>query len=127
MRLFKNRKKTDQEKKSYSKYKNEKETIDGITFDSRLEARFYIWLLAQHKKTEIIVQPKFLLQEKFRYQGKGIREIAYIADFQVGETVYDVKGLVLEVYKVKAKIFKHKYPDLILYLVKYKNGQWVYS
>ncbi len=110
-----------------TKFKNEKVIINGNKFDSKIEAKYYEYLLTIHPKEAIKLQPVFVLQEKFRYRGKGIREITYISDFQVGDTVFDVKGMVMEVYKLKAKIFKHKFPDLTLHVVKYKGGQWVYS
>lgn len=111
-----------------SKYNNKKVIFNGIEFDSKVEAEFYEHLLTLHKDEDIILQPKYILQEKLQ----GIREIAYIADFKVGNLVFDVKGFSTSDFKLKAKLFKFKYPDLTLCLVnkcplKYQNtyGKWI--
>ena len=107
-----------------NKYRNEKEEFEGIKFDSKAEAEFYKYLLKNYKKEEIILQPEFILQEKFRdSKGKAQRESKYIADFQVGNKIYDVKGMVTQVFKMKEKLFKLKYPHLNLYLIK-KAPKW---
>lgn len=63
------------------------------------------------------LQPRFLLQSSFRYNGKTERKIEYVADFRYrvkGEkidTVEDVKGFKTDVYKLKRKLFLFKYGD----------------
>jgi hypothetical protein len=111
-----------------TKYGNKKVIAHGIEFDSKVEADFYEHLLQLHKSDEIIIQPKFVLQDK----QAGLREISYIADFQVGALVFDVKGMVLPIFSVKKKMFKARYPDLCLSLVnkcplKYQSiyGRWI--
>ena len=61
-------------------------------------------------------QPKFLLQEKFKFQGKGIREINYIADFGYYDNekkkyvIEDTKGFRTKIYLLKIKmLLKIKY------------------
>lgn len=111
----------------YNKFKNLKTTVHGIKFDSLLEAAYYEYLLTVYPASAIKVQPEFLLQDKFKCNGKMIRKIVYIADFQIGTQVYDTKGQVTEVFKIKAKLFKRLYPELNLVIVKRGNGQWIES
>ena len=44
-----------------NKYKNKKVEFEGIKFDSEMEKDFYIYLLKNHKKDEIIIQPSYTL------------------------------------------------------------------
>ena len=103
-----------------SKYNSKKIKIDGITFHSELEGRCYIFLKDKVKNLEL--QPKFLLQEKFKYRNKTIRKIEYIADFkfdyQSVEYIIDSKGLETPVFKLKYKLLVGKYPKLNFYTVK---------
>ena len=64
-------------------------------------------------------QVPYLLQEAFRdHNGNWNRAITYVADFAYMErgkeriTVEDCKGMKTEVYRIKKKLFLHKYPDL---------------
>ena len=110
-------------KKKKSKYSAVKTEINGIKFDSKKEARRYKELKILEKADEIKsleLQPRFLLQEKFKYNGKTIRKIEYIADFRYidvkGNTVVeDVKGMKTEVYKIKKKIFLKKYGENLIF------------
>ena len=109
------------------KYKNTKITIDGVQFDSKIEHKYYQYLLSTYAKDDIALQPLFILQDKFKYQGKTIRAITYTGDFQIENNIYDVKGQVLPLFKLKAKMFKYKYPHLNLIIVQWKNKQWIES
>ena len=110
-------------KKKKSKYKAVKTEINGIEFDSKKEARRYKELKILEKADEIKsleLQPRFLLQEKFKYNGKTIRKIEYVADFRYidkeGKTIVeDVKGMKTEVYKIKKKIFLKKYGENLIF------------
>ena len=110
-------------KKKKSKYKAVKTKVNGIKFDSKKEARRYKELKILEKADEIKsleLQPRFLLQEKFKYNGKTIRKIEYVADFRYidekGNTVVeDVKGMKTEVYKIKKKIFLKKYGENLIF------------
>ena len=68
------------------------------------------------------LQPKFLLQDTFKKNGKTYRKIEYIADFQYienGKTIVeDVKGMQTDVFKLKHKIFEKVYPNLELRIIK---------
>ncbi len=60
-----------------------------------------------------------MLQEKFRDStGKAQREMKYVADFRVGNIVYDIKGMITQVFKIKEKSFKLKYPLMQLKIIK---------
>jgi Protein of unknown function (DUF1064). len=108
-------------------------TYLGITFDSLKEKEFYIYLLEQQKNgliKNIILQPKFLLQEAYKKYGRNIRKIEYIADFEVeyinGEIIiYDVKAVGTSAsandFKIKRKLFDYKYSDKVLKCVNYSK------
>ena len=109
-------------KRNWTKYNATKTTIDWITFDSKLEARFYNFF-----KTEWItileLQPAFILQEKFKYDWKHIREIKYKADFKIEynwDMYYiDSKWFEEPVFKLKKKLWQKRYwGDNILLVVK---------
>lgn len=95
-----------------SKYNSKKVEIDGILFDSSIEAEYYKVLKSKGEEFEI--QPKFVLQEKCSIDGEKIGGITYIADFRVGNTVIDIKGVETTDFKMKAKMFKAKYKHLKL-------------
>ena len=108
-----------------SKYKNKKTQVDMYVFDSEKEAKRYKELKLLERAKEISnleLQPRFLLQESFRKNGKTYRKIDYIADFQYiedGKTIIeDVKGLQTEAFKIKHKLFEKKYPELELRIIK---------
>ena len=110
-----------------NKYRNKKTQIDMYVFDSIAESKRYkeLALLQRAGKiTELQLQPKFLLQESFRKNGKTYRKIEYIADFMYEEKnkiiVEDVKGKETEVFKLKRKLFEKKYPALELKIIKMK-------
>lgn len=103
---------------SYRKYGNKKTVVDGIEFDSKIEAIRYKELKLQEKLgmiSDLELQPEFLLQEKFRAYGKTEREIKYIADFKYFDkcrkrvVVEDVKGVETAVFKLKRKLFLKRY------------------
>jgi hypothetical protein len=108
----------------YSKYKAKKTTIDGITFDSKAEAKRYQELKLIERAGQIknlSLQPRFTLQEGFVniHTGKKERMIEYVADFMYLENgviiVEDCKGFKTSDYKIKRKLFIHQYQD------KYKH------
>ena len=108
----------------YSKYKAKKTEIDGITFDSKSEAKRYQELKLLERARQIkhlSLQPRFTLQEGFVniHTGKKERMIEYVADFMYLENnviiVEDCKGFKTTDYKIKRKLFIHQYQD------KYKH------
>ena len=67
-----------------NKYKNTKIVVDNIKFDSNLEATRYKelkLLLRAGEISNLELQPRFLLQDSFKKNGKTYRKIEYIADF----------------------------------------------
>lgn len=96
------------------KYHAKKTVVDGITFDSKKEAERYKELKALQlvgKIDRLELQPRFTLMDGFRYEGKAIRKIEYVADFLYRDlstlelVVEDVKGVKTDVYKLKKKLF----------------------
>lgn len=109
-------KKGENMKERKNKYNNKKIKFMDHDFASQDELKYYKYLLTHYTQEQIILQPKFNLQPKFKDQwtNKTIREINYIADFQVGNIIIDVKGWHTIDFKLKAKIFKYKYSELNL-------------
>ena len=104
-----------------NKYSARKTTIDGITFDSAKEATRYKKLKMLESMgaiKELKMQVPFELQPAFRYNGKQIRAIKYVADFTYyapdknGNRVYvveDTKGYRNYEYLIKRKMFLFKF------------------
>ncbi|MCA9366914.1 DUF1064 domain-containing protein [Candidatus Kaiserbacteria bacterium] len=115
-----------QPKRSH-KYNAQPTEIDGIRFDSKREAQRYreLQLLAADGEIHALqLQPRFELQPSFKRDGKTVRAIHYVADFQYTEDaterviVEDVKGMETDVFKLKRKLFMYAYPKLTLRIVK---------
>lgn len=115
-----------------NKYHNNKITVDGIKFDSKDEAKFYEALKDRKSKREILnfeLQPKFVLQEGFKKNGKTYKQITYKADFRVymldgSSYVVDVKGMLTDVFALKLKLYNARYNEelkLMCRNLKYGN------
>lgn len=111
------------EPETKSKYSSAKTDVDGIRFDSKKEAEFYAELKLRERAGEIShlrLQPRYLLQEAFKYEGKQYREIEYIADFEYIENgitvVVDVKGFRTAVYMIKRKLFLYRYGNKVKFV-----------
>lgn len=104
------------------KFGNSKTVVDGIRFDSKLEAERYRELRLLEKAgaiKELELQPKFRLLPTFRKNGKTYRGITYIADFAYYDKderyiVEDVKGYKTKEYQIKRKLFEYIFPDYTL-------------
>lgn len=96
------------------KYRAKKTEIDWIKFSSLLEWRFYKYFRDNSIKI-IELQPHYELQSWFRYQGKAIRKIEYVADFKIeyeGDIfIIDAKGMSVPVFALKYKLWLRKYGD----------------
>lgn len=108
-----------------SKYRNKKVQVDRYIFDSIRESQRYKELKLLERAgtiTDLELQPRFLLQDSFKKNGRTFRKIEYIADFKYienGKTIVeDVKGMQTDVFKLKHKIFEKVYPDLELRIIK---------
>ena len=96
-----------------TKYNASKESIDGITFDSKAEAEFYRFLKALESEgaiTSINVHPKYVLQKSFVSDIRNERAIVYEADFEIigfngNVEVIDIKGMATPEAKLKRKMF----------------------
>jgi hypothetical protein len=117
-----------------NKYNNKKVTIDGIEFDSKIEARYYEHLKELEKQgvvSEFLLQKKYLLLEGFDKNGKRIRPIHYIADFEVHYAdgtieVVDIKGFETPDFRIKKKLFEYRYPfELKLITYSKIDGGWI--
>lgn len=117
-----------------NKYNNKKVTIDGIEFDSKIEARYYEHLKELEKQgvvSEFLLQKKYLLLEGFDKNGKQIRPIHYIADFEVHYAdgtieVVDIKGFETPDFRIKKKLFEYRYPfELKLITYSKIDGGWI--
>ena len=105
-----------------SKYNANKVRVDGILFDSQLEADYYSDLKLQLKIGTIrgfCRQPEFILQEGFG----DIRPITYKPDFIVfyndgSYDIVDAKGFEAQEFKRTKKLFRAKFPRLELKVVK---------
>ena len=79
-------------------------------------------LLKAGEISNLELQPRFLLQDSFKKNGKTYKKIQYIADFKYienGKTIVeDVKGMQTDVFKLKHKIFEKVYPNLELRIIK---------
>ncbi len=102
------------------KYGRIKKEVDGIVFDSTVEAEAWrilkLWEAAG-AITELEVQPEFQLESGFVVDGKKVRAIKYRADFLFvkdgRKTVVDVKGVQTQAFRIKAKMFKARFPQLV--------------
>ena len=114
-------------KNAYPKYHNQKTEIDGITFDSKLEANRYSELKILERAGTISglqLQPEFELIPPFTKNGKKYRGMNYVADFTYYDNqekrvvVEDTKGFETDVYKLKKKMFEYMYPTLTITEIK---------
>lgn len=110
---------------AYRKYHAKKTAVGGVIFDSRKEAGRYMQIKLLEQAGEISqlrLQPRYELQEKFTWNGETIRKIEYVADFEyidmrTGETVVeDVKGYKTDVYQIKRKLFLKRYGNLVKFV-----------
>jgi len=108
-----------------------KRTLNGHEFSSDLEFRYYKYLLdlqTQGKVKNIELQPKYILQEKYKRKsdGKSILAIYYISDFRITYSddsvqVVDTKGDPDNMAILKRKIFEKLYPDVDFHWIAYSK------
>ncbi|MDQ0816042.1 hypothetical protein QF033_000620 [Bacillus pumilus] len=100
-----------------NKYGARKTVVDGITFDSKAEAKYYEqlkWLKKAKQIKDFSLQPRFELQEAFKKNSKTFRKIEYIADFLVtnldgSKEVIDIKGVETKEFAIKRKLYERKF------------------
>lgn len=112
------------ELKKKNKYNSRKVSVDGIKFDSQAEANYYCTLKILLRKGEIdgfCRQARFVVTE-----GKnGENGTEYVTDFIIfypdGKyKIIDVKGIKTDVFKLKIKSLREKYPKLTVELEEEK-------
>ena len=102
-----------------NKYGAVKVKLDGITFDSKLEAARYKFLKELESAgavSDIEVHPQF----PCFVEGKKI--CTYIADFKYknvkgDEVIEDTKGVLTDVFKLKKKLVEAIYPDVTIEVI----------
>mgnify|MGYP002761699881 FL=1 len=119
----------------YRKYHNTKTVLDGIKFDSKLEAERYAQLKILERAgviRDLELQPKYELIPSFRKNGKTWRKTVYKADFRYiladGDRIIieDVKGstaVITDVFRLKQKLFEYRYPELTIKIITRKDMQ----
>ena len=149
-------KKTNNKKKNNcGKIKHKKTTIDGITFDSKMESDYYLYLKDLKQKgivkdfrlqTEFVLQDKYIIVDgqaiegtntsfnslKRKTKAETIRAIKYRCDFDVDYTdghneIVDTKGKATTDFEIKRKLFMYKYPNKEFKVIIYnkKTDEWV--
>lgn len=89
-----------------------KTAINGHVFDSKSEGDRYVYLRTLQRAGEIsdlTLQPKFLLQPRFKMGKKVIRPIEYTPDFryiQDGKVIIEeFKGFATPLFQIRMKLF----------------------
>lgn len=103
-------------KSKKSKYNSKKIYVDGICFDSKKESEYYNMLKILSKTGQIdgfARQARFIIIEG-KNSEKGTE---YVCDFIVFNKdgtyrIVDVKGVKTDVFKIKVKAMREKYPNL---------------
>ena len=124
---------------SRSKYKAVKTTIDGITFDSKKEAKRYTELKLLEKAghiTHLELQPEYEIvingvkickyKADFRYftvraennersyNSKGEWQTPTMTGDKEGQIVEDVKGFKTPIYRLKKRLVEASYPGTLI-------------
>jgi hypothetical protein len=90
--------------------------LDDIYFDSQAEMERYgeLKLLKRAKEIE-----SFKVHPKYKISGKRHYEADFEVTYPDGRIeVEDVKGFETPEFKLKADLFREKYPDLVLKIIK---------
>ena len=90
-----------------TKYRANKTSIDGHTFDSQIEADYYCQLKLRLPANEIngfCLQPTFMLAPGLKYKADFI-----VFNSDNSYDVIDVKGVRTKEYITKKKVFEDKY------------------
>lgn len=103
-----------------SKYNARRVTLDGIAFDSVAESRRYVELRLMERAGAIEslrVHPRYELLPK----ENGQRAVRYEGDFEYREggrvVCEDLKGVQTPVFRLKANLFRRRYPEIELRIV----------
>jgi len=95
---------------------------NGVEYDSRREAQFAKQLTENGIKFDSQVEVE--LMESIVVNMEKIRPIHIVVDFLVaGEYFVDVKGIEMEVFKIKWKLLKNKLRDTKKYITIHKDSE----
>lgn len=114
------------ERQKRNKYRAIRAEVDGIKFHSKLEARRYLELRLLQRAGEI---SKLQLQVRCPLKVNDQLICTYIADFVYrdrnnGVHVEDAKGVLTDVFRIKAKLFKAIYNrEIEIFYGKAKNNR----
>lgn len=92
-----------------AKYGNRKTVVDGITFDSKAEARFYDGLKLREKAGEVAnveLQKPFALTVSAQLIGTYKADFAFDDLVERRYRVIDVKGVETYAFKLKKKLMR---------------------
>lgn len=98
---------TDRNNIRKTKYRANKTSIDGHTFDSKREAEYYCELKNRLKANDIkgfCLQPTFMLAPGLKYKADFI-----IFNNDGSQEIIDVKGYKTKEYIAKKKVFEEKF------------------
>jgi len=112
----------EDEKKFRAKYGAKKTTVDGITFDSKLEAERFQQLRLLEKAGEItglVLQPEFQILQGWVHPetGEKTKSRFYIGDFRYIDNatnkmvVEDTKGMETPEFRLKWDLVRSQYPQ----------------
>lgn len=109
-----------------SKYHNVKTEVGGVTFDSKREAARWQELLLMQQAgviSQLQRQWTYELQPAFTdNEGKRQAAVKWVADFTYVEdgkvVAEDVKGVVTQAFSIKARLFRYKFRDVELRIVR---------
>lgn len=97
----------NEKKLKKSKYRSQKTSIDGHTFDSKKEAEYYCELKNRLRANDIkgfCMQPIFILADGLKYKADFI-----IFNNDNTTEIVDVKGVRTKEYIAKKKVFEDKF------------------
>jgi len=110
-------------------------TGETIIFDSELEKQYYEQIIIEGMKDGTIktfkLQQKYKLTPSFKYNGKNIREITYVSDFDIYYPdgtfkVVDTKGRATADAKIKKKLMHYYHPEIDFIWMSYtKLDGWL--
>lgn len=122
-------------KKKTGRISSKKTVVQGIEFDSKSEADYYLVLKNDPEVVEIQLQPQYLLLEGFYITTRAgkkrkRRDWKYTADFLVTyadgtQEVIDVKGYANDRFPYFKKMFEHRYQQELVVVKKDKQKGWI--
>ena len=109
------------EKSKRAKYNNKRVRVDGVLFDSQREAQRYSELKLMLQAGYILGfcrQPEFILMEGNEQESKITYSPDFIVFYPDRVEIEDVKGFESQQWERTFKMFRLKYPNLELKIIK---------